>query len=221
MLDFEIILREDNRSFRDKVLNAMVDKINGAIKRNHQRLTDSLRDTLGNIYRQTQTYQSLVDGRLAGHFGFFAGNGIKKAEAIVRALQNSLFINYRPIVVRAGYLDGGLTVKAIKSDLSDVLNLTEAEIVTPENGYILPWLEWLLLEGDRIIISDFSFEPRLGSGRSLKGIMIKSNRPWRVPPEYSGTIRNNWLTRTIEADKTFLEDSFADTIDRHIDRHTR
>jgi hypothetical protein len=28
--------------------------------------------------------------------------------------------------------------------------------------------------------------------------MIPSNKNWRVPAEYAGTVNNNWITRAIE-----------------------
>jgi hypothetical protein len=48
--------------------------------------------------------------------------------------------------------------------------------------------------GDITIIRDYQVEIKPGAGRSGNSIMV-SGGSWRVPPEFSGTLQNNWLTR--------------------------
>jgi hypothetical protein len=74
----------------------------------------------------------------------------------------------------------------------------EGSILT-EKGEVLEWLRWLLTFGDRIIISEYQIHLISGKGRSGRGIMVADDASaWRVPPRFSGTIRNNWLTRAFK-----------------------
>ena len=62
----------------------------------------------------------------------------------------------------------------------------------------MPWLEWLLLKGNQIIVRNY--EVKIGSNsrsRSGDAIMISSSENWRVPPEFIGTNTNNWTTRAL------------------------
>jgi hypothetical protein len=63
----------------------------------------------------------------------------------------------------------------------------------------LPWLEWLLLYGGKIIVRDYRV--KMGSNnRSRTGMAVmveSSGSNWRVPTEFAGTSNNNWVTRAI------------------------
>jgi hypothetical protein len=71
-----------------------------------------------------------------------------------------------------------------------------------ENGSKIPWLQWLLIEGDKFIITGYTYivEPTVvEKSRTDKGIMHKSTRSWRVPPAHSGTPDDNFLTRALDS----------------------
>lgn len=220
-MTFRVYLKEDFFEFQKKLLTAIGEKVNKAVLRALPEIKRQVAQSTGEIFRNTETYRSLSDGRLAGHFGFHIGNGKKKAEAVIRAVENSIQTRFLRITPRGRYFDGGLKLFMVKSDLSEILNISEAIVITPENGHALPWLEWLLLEGDRIIISDHVFNPRTGSGRSTQGFMMKNSGVWRVPPEYSGTIRDNWLTRVFLRDRQRIADRYGEIIHREISRVLR
>jgi hypothetical protein len=81
----------------------------------------------------------------------------------------------------------------------------------------LPWLEWLLLKGNSIIVRNYNVKygqnPRSRSGDA---IMIDSTSSWRVPPEFAGTTRDNWTTRALNrVDKDInriIQQSFESSI---------
>ena len=87
----------------------------------------------------------------------------------------------------------------IRSDFSDVLSSDSGFVIDALRGYQLPWLEWLLLEGNKAIISkqEVIIGPNKFSRTGL-AIMRPSNKSWRVPSEFAGTIKDNWITRAID-----------------------
>jgi hypothetical protein len=60
----------------------------------------------------------------------------------------------------------------------------------------LHWLDWLLNRGDQIIVVGYEYNPQTGLGRSKLGNM-KTGGSFRVPPEFSGTQENNFVTRAL------------------------
>mgnify|MGYP003646261604 FL=1 len=67
-------------------------------------------------------------------------------------------------------------------------------------GTPLEWLKWLLLEGDRVIVANYRFEPsNKGTSRTGEGIMIKTRGGgWNVPPQFAGVDNDNFATRALE-----------------------
>ena len=57
-------------------------------------------------------------------------------------------------------------------------------------------MDWLLNQGDRIIVVNYSYNPQLGIGRSRLGNMVESGS-FRVPPQFSGTPDDNFITRAL------------------------
>jgi hypothetical protein len=84
------------------------------------------------------------------------------------------------------------------------------------DGNIIPWVDWLLLEGDSFIISDYTFSAS-NRGRSGFGIMVEDvGKAWRVPALYSGTLKNNWVTRTLKLYGDEIANHIGDVIEKEI-----
>ena len=62
-------------------------------------------------------------------------------------------------------------------------------------------VRWLLTGGNRLILKDYVYvydgSTRQWS-RTSQGIMKHKGLGWRVPSEFAGSIRNNWITRGIK-----------------------
>ena len=71
---------------------------------------------------------------------------------------------------------------------------------------------------DRVIITDYAFSTDIGSGQRSRtglGVMRKDTRKrWRVPPQFSGTSDNNFVSRSLEQVSIEIEK----TIRHHIER---
>ena len=68
-----------------------------------------------------------------------------------------------------------------------------------DNGHIIEWLRWLLLEGDKTIANYFFLPGRRSKSRTGRGIMVqKEGRVWSIPPQFRGTATDNFATRALE-----------------------
>lgn len=149
-------------------------------------------------------YASLMAGQLRGEFGLADPQTV--LPAVARAAAASVRVTPQ---AAAGDFLGGLLVEAMRSDFRDALAADGARYVsTNRRGEANPveWLEWLLFAGDRVVIADYGVATGPFDKHSRTGthLMLKTRekgrlQPWRVPPAFAGTERNNWLTRVADA----------------------
>lgn len=97
---------------------------------------------------------------------------------------------------------GGLSITIFQDRFAEFLSLPSGTYIT-KKGVDIPWLQSLLLDGSKIIVKDYGFREKdytnSTTSRTKKGIMIKSpGEFWRVPPEFSGTVNDNFLSRAVQ-----------------------
>lgn len=127
---------------------------------------------------------------LVGLFGI-PGGADNIANTIVSSVVNSISIKFVPYTKN---LKGGLELNFQPDNFANLLALPEGH-TRIENGD-LHWLDWLLKRGDEIIIVNYQYNPTTGLGRSGLGNMV-SGGSFRVPPQFSGTDDNNFITRAL------------------------
>ena len=81
-------------------------------------------------------------------------------------------------------------------DFFNLLGLQEGHVLT-EKGGDLHWLDWLIRQGDRTVVLGWNYVPA-PTGRS-GGWEMNIGGVWRVPPEFWGTLDDNFITRAFEA----------------------
>ena len=133
--------------------------------------------------------QSSDTDSLAGQFGLTSSARI--VTSIIESITNSVNISIVPFDRN---LNGGLELNFQPSDFANLLSLSTG-YVRYEGGN-LHWLDWLLTKGDTIIITNYQYNPGTGLGRSGLGNMTPGGA-FRVPPQYSGTDDNNFITRAL------------------------
>lgn len=191
--------------FQTKVTKAMVKSLNDKLFAIGKKVERRLGEELKFIFTTSATYQSIIGNvprGLDAHFGIPKGTAKDRMDVIIDVLQKDIKVRRIPIKFSGNKItSGGFKLVAYKSDFASIISLQESEVFT-EKGVTLPWLEWLLFFGDQIIIADYDVD--FGDfgvrSRSGKAIMVKeSDKMWQVPPEYSGTETDNWITRSLFA----------------------
>jgi hypothetical protein len=192
---FTIELLETNKQIERKILDCIAEDFNNLIQPKLSIIREKISVATVAFLKGSETYESLMRGELAGHFGLPVWGRRMMIDNVIQKIGDNIEIDYTPVRVRAGGFIGGAEIGVLVKDFSDILAMMEASVDT-EKGQILPWLEWLLIRGDQIIISEYEINFISAQGRSAKAIMVKNNSAvWRVPPEYSGVMGDNWLTR--------------------------
>lgn len=183
----------DSISQIEKNINAaLAQQVNNLISKKQTQLINGAKSLASNwIKSQPEiiSLQSSDQNSLVGLFGIPKGSN--PADAIVNAVTDSITIKLVPYNNR---LKGGLELYFQPDDFKNLLSLPQGH--TPIFGGDLHWLDWLLKRGDSIIIANYQYNPGTGLGRSGLGNMI-SGGSFRVPPQFSGTQDDNFVTRAL------------------------
>ena len=144
----------------------------------------------------SNTYYSLNFGELQRDFGFSPGENV--AEQVVKTISSSIQLSkLGPTSVSLG----GFRLEILKEGIQSLLNKSFAAY--DSNGNTVDWLRWLLTAGDTIVVADYQVMKDKGtplsSSRSGYALMIspKMSQGFRVDPNHSGTIDDNWITRAL------------------------
>lgn len=212
-------LLDTSDEIQRKIMQAIRDELNTAFPKIAKKVEDAFASRiLKNVFLKANETESILDGPLNAHFGLRKGTETGVIDAILFALQTFVSVSFRRVSLRGAGLSGGLTL-SFKADYDKLYALPEAEVTTAK-GQVLPWLKWLLEEGDSIIIAeygiDFGPHPRSRSGEAI--MVADSTKAWRVPPLVSGTSNNNWITRMITNNEKFITSALASVTDLELDK---
>lgn len=197
-LKFSLKVVENDAIIQQRIASALVSQVNKYLDNIYTNIKPKISEIIVNNLISQPEYQSLISGKLKGEFGIPDSNS--RLSDILDTIKNGGMLTKKPTSVVNGKISAGIKLEMIKSDFVDLLSLGSASFTT-EKGYQLDWLRWLLIEGDSVIIGDYSFiEGPSPYSRTGLGVMRKNMSAfWRVPPEFAGNIKNNWITRGIES----------------------
>lgn len=201
---------------RNHYLDQLAQQMNQRWEKHHKRFRKNIRDLVYEIISLAPEAAELRDdGTLAYQLGLVRGTGNSIVDKIAKRVADSMLIRFRRIRRRGKNIVGGIRFGVIKSSYDDVLSLDEAKYVTLK-GVTIPWLEWLLLKGDGVIIQDYGFiktrweGSRSGGSGQTGGVMLPLKDDglkiaWRITPStLSGTQDDNWLTRAMESKANYF-----------------
>ena len=162
-----------------------------------------IKTAISRALRQCTELVDLDRGELRGMMGLTSGKASAAIDNIIASVSNSIIIETRNVRLRSGKNYNVLKVTAQPSHFQNVLQIPQSSIsyYSPRYKKVvnLKWLEWLLFYGDRIVVSEFRFDAN-GKGRSRVGNMEKiKTGVFRVPPYYSGTANDNFITRALRS----------------------
>jgi hypothetical protein len=210
-LSFKLL--NSNSDINKKILTAIKDHLDGVFLKSIKPIQDRIRILIKDALTSEPEYQSLISGQLKYEFGIPTS---QQVDDIINLWIQNIKVDYDPPLARTSSITGGFSLSAIRDDYSDVISSQAASVIDNKSGAVLPWLEWLLLYGGKIIVRNYTV--RLGPNpRSRTGmaVMVESNgNNWRVPPQFAGTSNNNWVTRALGK----IDDRILDAIQLEIEK---
>jgi hypothetical protein len=200
---------ESDQQIANLIMLELIKKLNKKFmsKRLKKKLTKNIINLVKEGVKQQKEYDSLVHG--GGNPSLRAELGVPNAERKLETLMDLWFdsvqVTPQPFKIVSNNIVGGMKIEAILSSFADILD-EQAALQLTQRGEILPWLKWLLLEGDTQVIQNYEvcYGPYAAS-RTGMAVMAKLGGSWGVPSEFAGTIKNNFITRGIDSISKQLE----------------
>ena len=198
-ISFSLDLQSDfNSHFQKNVM----DEISGQFNKNAIKINNAIKkrvqDTIRHMLILAPEVMELMGGSLQGQLGVTDPRG--RLTAIVDTWVENIEVSTVTYKLNKEGPLLAIQIRAIREDYSDVLSLPESsyESVTARGMFVIDWLRWLLLEGDKPIVN-YSFLPgNLRGSRTGLGIIVrKQGRRWSIPPQFRGTEQDNFATRAL------------------------
>ena len=201
---FKLKLLESNNQISQNILRALLPDIADYLKDVANYIKTNLPPVIENAIINSPEYQSILNGQLQYEFGI--PDPGQKLAGLLNLWTKNIEVLYNEPAISGNRIKGSFSVNMIKIDFSDVLYSEYAVVVDNLRGYTLPWLEWLLLEGNKTIIQNYNiFVGPSRCSRTGMAIMKESSSSWRVPSQFAGTISDNWITRAIDKSEAEIQ----------------
>ena len=181
--------------FRKEIVTEITKKVKRKAPIIQTNITEKVKEAVRDALVSTPEYQSIIQGKLKAELG--VPNSDSRIITVIDTWIENIVVNVKAARTPFLVIDIGI----IQGDYSDVLSLPQAQYTykSKRGGGEIPWLKWLLLEGDKRIINKYEFSSNPRGSRTGMGIMISKARGfWQVPPEFSGTSVDNFATRALE-----------------------
>lgn len=201
------------RQIEQNIIRASLDQLarqlTAKVMRRKGSLLRELREEVKRRIIGSPEWLSMSSGQLRGQLGL--DNPEQRLSTILSIWLDSVQLSFGGFRAVGNRLQGSLRLWAIQANYEDVINTPEA-LIELEKG-MFPWLAIMLLAGDQILVRNYtvltSSKVSAYSRSGMNSIMVKSkSKSWQVPPNYSGTINNNWITRAIAPLDQYIEQEF-------------
>ena len=188
-------LIESNSEIISNINIGIADYVNKLFKKKANRIQRGIAKLVPAWVLEQPEIGSLTEegtpGSLNSQFGFYSGTSAMIISAVTQAVKESTSVRIDPVDKN---LNGGIFIEIQPENFGNLLSLSEGFIRTGQAN--LHWLDWLLTQGDRTIVANYLYQPASGKGRSGGGTMALGGS-WRVPPQYSGRVDDNFITRAL------------------------
>ena len=215
MTRLSLTIKETDAQISREINKRIAQKLSSALRSAAPLILSEVKDVVRDAIVSSPEYRELFGGSLQAELGVpSAGTRIDRS---LDMWLDSIEIEIERPKFSIRGVTAGLSIVGIRDGYADALGTSDASYTT-EKGKVIPWLQWLLLEGDRAIIADYTFSSDIGTGQRSRtglGVMRQDrSRRWRVPPQFSGTSTNNFVTRSLASVAIQIEKSIQFYIER-------
>lgn len=190
-MSLSLKLVETEAEIEKNINEALSIQINNVLIKNQSNIINQISALIPNWISNQPEIQAILSGTLIGAFGStISPDNI--VNAIINAVSQSISIQFKKY--NKNLTGGGFDLQVQLDDFANLLSLPQGHTIYDSGD--LHWLEWMLLRGDEIIVVGYEYNPKTGIGRTGLGNMVPG-KGFRVPPQYSGTRDNNFITRAL------------------------
>lgn len=205
----------------DKIIYALQRDVVKKFKKIIPQIKSEIKPKISSIVldklKQSDTVQSLLSGKLKDDFGLFGNVVNVTIKNIIDKISEGIELN-----IDFSQKSGSIVTTTLDilpySDFPKIASVAGASF--PSAGGNVDWLEWLLARGTQVVIGDYWIFPyakgrtRSGGTSVMKMIESKPRQPFRVDPNYAGTLTDNFITRAIESTKDDVSKVLLESVNR-------
>lgn len=189
-MSLDIKLLENDAVIGKKIRKALASELNKKIPVKLRTVEPKIKSLIFSALNNSPEINSLRTGQLKLEFGLDKDPTFE----IIQAIVSTLDVKFIPISSRD--FNGGVVIVLQPSDYANILSLPAAQQEIDDGS--LPWLSWLLTLGDSVIITKFGVEfGQFPDSRTGGAKMSRKAAPYKVNSSFSGTIDDNFITRSI------------------------
>lgn len=199
-IGFGIKLSQKNKTITKLILTEFRKELKKAFPMILSQIEIDVKDLIRVAIQSSSAYIDLLGGSLQGELG--VPDTSTRLPALIDLYVNSIVVKLMPITLTTRTLKGSIVIK-FDQTFANLLTSPEAAYLT-DKGEVIPWLEWLLIEGD-LTITEYTFSTSPQAvvdiySRTGLGLMFRTRGGrWSVPTEFAGTIGDNFITRAIRS----------------------
>jgi len=178
------------------ILKMLAQKIKPKLDTIAYKLSEEIKTQFKHLIFTHPVITAIMNDRLGGEVGVDYAES--RMDYIIHVWTNGLKLTTKSVTTGHNELRGGFTLQMVRSNYDEVLTIRDA-IIKERTVRPLPWLQWLLTEGDRAVVQNYDFVLQHGTGRTGWGHMRKNwnRKQWSVPTNAAGTSDNNFVTDVI------------------------
>lgn len=212
--NLKIKLTDSPNELQKKVKAAIADKLNSTIAANLRRMEKDLIILIKGWLAVQPEMIALATGgpgSLPSQLGLVSGSENRIKNVIINSIADSAKISFTRFDRGLKRKSGNFTITCQPQDYSNLISLPEADVRIASGN--INWLQWLLEAGNKVIVVGYKYSPTAGQGRSRGGVMAEGpSFSWRVPPQYAGTVDDNFITRALSG----KEKSIQQLLERYV-----
>lgn len=174
------------------ILSAISRHLNKALSKSSGIIESEIKKLVFEELLASPEVASVTGGQLYAEFG--DPDAPSKITDVIAWVVQNIFVQITPVRRAGTTLTGALRI-GFAGEISSVFPMGK---YTTKDGTELPWLEWLLTLGDRIIVIEHEVTYDNPAKSRTGGATMKKGRGWSIPAEYSGVEDDNFITRSIQ-----------------------
>ncbi len=211
--DITLTLLESDKTIKRRILKALSSEIKRVLNKASDRIEkDILLAVFGWVFASPEM-EDLRSGPLRIDLGLTNTQADQSSHSIAQTVADSTIVIVNVPTSPLAKIRGKITINVQPKNFSNI-SINQHLVNWGVAGNV-PWLDILLFRGDEIIVEDYDVEygpfGRSGGGKmeedggDLSGWGIGVSSMTRVPPSFSGTVTDNFITRSLRGREAQIE----------------
>jgi hypothetical protein len=193
----KLIIKESNLEIERRILASSQVEIKKLFQKAKVKIHAEVINLIIEALSNSPEILSLRDGKLRLDFGLTED----PTTDIIYAIANSVYVYFKDFKFSKNSVNNVLSIYIQPSDFSNLLSQEFASVVT-NKGESLPWLKWLLTQGDAVIITQYHVDYGNYDSSRSGGAIMKPSGFFKIDSAYSGIEEDNFITRALDRYET-------------------